>query len=202
MTDEELLTLGNEALALLGAGEVQSRDEGSDLAATLFAVLPTTVMACLTVHPWRVTLGRWQLVPLATPPLTQWRRAFVLPTEVLAVRAAFASPHPGALPLDRYELQGRALFADADQVWIDGQREPPLAAWPGYLRAFVRAAAAADLAIAVAAATSQADHWHARAWGRGFEPGLLGRAKAMDAQQAPPRTVRDFPLLAARGGGR
>lgn len=200
MTDDEALVLGNEALALLGAQPVQSRDEGSDLAATLFAVLPTTTAACLTAHPWRVTMRRWQLARRDAPPLARWRYVFDLPSDALMVRAVYASPLPGAVPLARYEIQGRGLFADVEAVWMDGQREPPLAAWPPYLRAFVRAALAADLATAVQAATVQAELWHRRAWGAGWDPGLFGRARAMDSQQQPNDALHDWPLWAARHG--
>lgn len=204
MNAETLLAVGNQALALLGAQPVLSADEGTDLAATLFAVGPGTLRQCLAAHPWRCTLAQIRLVRLAEPPLLGWRGACALPAELIALRRLTASSAPGAPALKRFALVGETVLADADEVWAEVQVEPPLPRWPPHLVAFARGALAADLALAVTASNSDAEAWAQRAWGRPAElglGGLFGIARRIEAQQSPMEPLDEFPLVAARLGG-
>lgn len=199
MDDFTVLSLGNEALALLGAQVVAQIDEGTDLAATLFRVAPTTLAQALTAHPWQCTLAQPRLTRLAAPPGNGFRYAYALPAGMLAFRRALASPDPGARSIARWRIVGNALHADAEAVYADVQQEPPIEAWPPHLRAFARAALAADLALTVTGSGNDAQLWTQRAWGAG-EQSLLMQARRVEAQQQTPAPMEDWPLLAARFG--
>lgn len=204
MNNDTILTLGNQALALLGAQPVQTVDEGTELAATLLAVAPVTLRHGLTAHPWRCTLAQCRLPRVLEPPLAGWRHAYRLPVEVLALRRLTVSAQPGAAALKTFAMQHDTVLTDVEELWADVQIEPPLAQWPAHLVAFARAALAADLALAVTASNSDAELWHQRAWGRPSElgqGGLFGLARRIDAQQSPQEPITDWPLLAARFGG-
>lgn len=204
MSPETVLAIGNQALALLGSQPVLSAEEGTDLAATLFAAAPGTLRQCLAAHPWRCTLTQLRLSRLVDPPPLGWRHAFALPVGLLALRRLTTSPEPGAAALKRFAIVGDTVQTDAEEVWAEAQVEPPLARWPPHLVAFARAALAADLALTVTASNADAELWHQRAWGRPAElgqGGLYGLARRIDAQQSPAEPLDEFPLIAARLGG-
>lgn len=204
MNNDTILALGNQALALLGAQPVQTVDEGTDLAAAVLAVAPTTLRQCLTAHPWRCTLAQCRLARVLEAPLAGWRHAYRLPAEVLALRRLAASALPGAAALKVFAIHHDTVLTDADELWADVQIEPPLGQWPAHLVALARAALAADLALAITASNSDAELWHQRAWGRPAElgqGGLFGLARRIDAQQSPQDPLTEWPLLAARLGG-
>lgn len=195
-----VLRIGNEALALLGAQAVAQPDEGTDIAATLFRIAPTTLAQALTAHPWQCTLAQPRLTRLAVPPGHGFRHAYALPAGMLALRRVVATPHPGAPAIGRWRMVGNELHADAEEVHADVQREPPLEHWPPHLRVFARAALAADLALNVTGSGNDAQFWAQRAWGNG-DQSLLMQARRVEAQQQTPAPMEDWPLLAARFGG-
>jgi hypothetical protein len=200
MDDYTVLAIGNEALAMLGAQAVAQVDEGSDIAATLFRIGPTTLAQVLTAHPWACTLAQPRLTRLADPPGNGFRYAYAMPAGLLVFRRALASPLPGAPSIGRWRIVGEELHTDAEEVYADVQREPPLEAWPPHLRAFARAALAADLALTVTGSGNDAQFWTQRAWGSG-DQSLLQQARRVEAQQHTPAAMEDWPLLAARFGG-
>lgn len=204
MTPETVLAIGNEALALLGAQPVAQADEGTDVANLLFRIGPTTLLGCLSAHPWRCTLVQARLVRFADPPETSYRYRYALPAGTIALRRALVSGQPGAPGLADWRIVGQELHTDAPEVWAELQAEPPLIRWPPYLRAFAREALAADLALAITGSATDAQLWHARAWGPPAalgQGGLFAAARRADAQAAPAEPIRSFPLINVRAGG-
>lgn len=204
MSPETVLEIGNEALALLGAQAVAQADEGTEMAALLFRVGPTTLRACLAAHPWRCTLAQPRLARLAGAPPHSFRYRYALPAGMIAFRRALASGAADAPPLADWRIVGAELHTDAEEVWADVQAEPPLIRWPPYLRAFARAALAADLALAVTGSATDAQLWGQQAYGppsMAGHGGMFAHAKRADAQQAPAEPLRSFPLLNVRAGG-
>jgi len=198
------IDLASGALRLIGELSVTGLDEGTDLAETVNRVMPATVRACLTAHPWRHTLRKVQLARLTTPPLNEWTYAHALPAEKLQVRAMFPSGSPRATPLREYEIFDNRAYSHALDLWCDYQVETPPGAWPPYLYALIRAALASDFAVAVGTSTTLAEMWHRRAFGtpsENLKGGLMGQATRLDSQQQPPQQVTDEPLMAARFGG-
>jgi hypothetical protein len=194
-----VLAIGNEALALLGAQPVSSIDEGSDLAATLTRVAPTTIAKALTVHPWACTIAQVQLARLADPPGNGYRYAFALPVDRLNVLRALASPLPGAPSLSRWRVVEDKLHADAEAVWADIQRVPPLHLWSPHVRSFVSTALAARLAQSMTGSNADAQFWAQCAWGPGDQSELY-QARRVEAQQHTLMPIEDWPLIAARWG--
>jgi hypothetical protein len=204
VSPDTVLAIGNDALALLGAQTVAQADEGTEMAALLFRVAPTTLRAALSKYPWRCTLAQPQLVRFVDPPPHSWRHRFALPAGMIAFRRAVLSATPGAAILHQWRIVGDELHADVDEVWADVQAEPPLIRWPPYLRDFARSALAADLALAVTGSGADAQLFHQMAYGppsMAGHGGLFAHAKRADGQQAPAEPIRHFPLLNVRAGG-
>lgn len=197
--------LCNAALKLLGSESLTSFEEGSDLAETCSALYADTIRALQASYPWRFTLAKQQLSRLADPPANEWTYQHALPPDRLLLRQLFPSSAVGAPPVGDYEIFGARVFSDQPDLWADYQVATDPATWPPYFRDVARHALAAALAVPVTESTDRADYYARRAFGtpgEGGMGGLMGMARRLDAQQQPPQRIEDFPLIAARFGGR
>lgn len=205
MTDVTEVTLANEALGLLGEYSIAALDEGTDLAEVVQRIQPRTVRALQSAHPWRFTLRKVRLSRLADPPINEWTCAHAQPPDRLLLRAMWASSGPGAGLVREYELFDSRVYSHHEDLWCDYQAEVDPGAWPPYFYDLARTALASDFAVGVGAGSTAADLFHRRAFGlpsEGRSGGLMGLAKRLDSQQQPPQQLTDYPLLAARFGGR
>ncbi|MBR0653296.1 hypothetical protein GXW78_26825 [Roseomonas terrae] len=199
------ITLASAALRLLGEVSIAALDEGSDLAETVQRLQEDTVKALLIEHPWRFTMRKAQLARVSDDPINEWTYAHGLPVPRLGIRAMRSSAGPGDSLVRQYEVFDNRVYSHSPNLWCDYQTEVPPGAWPPYFYNLVRNALASDFAVPVGAGTSAAEMYHRRAFGTPSENrngGLMGVAKRLDSQQQPPQQVTDFPLLAARFGGR
>jgi hypothetical protein len=190
------LALCNEALHRIGEAPLQSLDDGSDIAASCLALYDTTINALLASHPWRRTMHKVQLSRLTDAPLTEWTYQHALPADLIALRQVVTSAAIGAPPLLEYEMFEGRILSHAPDLWCDYQRQTPPATWPPGLRRAARLTLAADLAMAVTGSVNLADALRREAEAAAAE------ARRLDSQQQPPQAITDFPLLAARFGGR
>lgn len=198
------LPLVNAALRLLGEAGLTSFGEGSELAESCNQIYSPTVLALQASYPWRHTLSKRRLSRLAEPPLNEWNCAHALPSDCMVLRALFPSAR-ARVTIDSYELFDGRVFSDAIDLWADIQRDTDPASWPPGFHKLAVHALASDLAVAVTGSTSLADYHRRIAFGTPTEAGdggLVRQVRRMDAQQQPPQQVTDWPLLAARLGGR
>jgi hypothetical protein len=199
------LTLANSALRLLGEFGVAALDEGTDLAETIQLIQQDTVRALLAEHPWRFTMRKVRLVRLADPPINEWAQAHALPPDRLTIRAMRPSAGAGDQPVRDYEIFDNRVYSQIEDLWCDYQVAVDPGAWPPYFTNLARNALASDFAVAVGAGSSAAELFYRRAYGmpsEGRNGGLMQVARKIDSQQQPPQQLTDYPLLAARFGGR
>jgi hypothetical protein len=199
------ITLANAALALLGEFAIGGFDEGSQLANACTRIIPDATKHLLTLHPWRFTMRKQRLGRRDETPINEWTYLHALPPDRLTVRAMRTAGLPGAQPLLEYEIFEDNVASHSADLWCDFQvwRDP--ATWPPSFTAFARNALAAELAIAVGAGPTAAELFDRKAYGSPGEQrqgGLLATARRVDSQQQPPQAIADFPLIAARRGGR
>lgn len=199
------ITLANSALRLLGEYGVAALDEGTDLAETIQLIQQDTVQALLCEHPWRFTMRKLRLARLAAGPINEWTYAHALPADKLLVRAMRPSDAPSDQVVRDYELFDNRVYSHQPDLWCDYQVAVDPGAWPPYFTNLARNALASDFAVAVGAGSTAADLFHRRAFGlpsEGRNGGLMQTARKLDSQQQPPQQLTDYPLLAARFGGR
>lgn len=205
MTDITEVTLANSALRLLGEYGVAALDEGTDLAETIQLIQQDTVRALQSEHPWRFTMRKARLVRLAEGPINEWTYAHALPPDKLTLRAMRPNGTTSDQVVREYELFDNRVYSHQQDLWCDYQVPIDPGAWPPYFTNLVRNALAADFAVAVGAGSTAADLFHRRAFGlpgEGRNGGLMQVARKLDSQQQPPQQLNDYPLLAARFGGR
>lgn len=199
------ITLANSALRLLGEFGVAALDEGTDLAETIQLIQQDTVRSLMAAHPWRFTMRKARLVRLADGPINEWTYAHALPPDRLMIRAMRPSAAPSDQVVRDYELFENRVYSHQPDLWCDYQVAVDPGAWPPHFTDLARNALASDFAVAVGAGSTAADLFHRRAFGLPGENrngGLMGVARKLDSQQQPPQQLTDYPLLAARFGGR
>lgn len=191
----------NRALVRIGEEPLQSEEApGAD---THLAVYDSILEMLLSLYPWSFARAVWRLARLSTAPAQHWAYAYQLPTDLLgAPRAAF-NRSDRRLPFTDWRLEGRTLLTDAEEVWLEGMRKPVPVYWPGYFRELVTKAIMSELALSVM--QDKAIHTALREQVYGSEAmmgegGLLGQAKAQDAQGQPSAVVAEGsnPLIDVR----
>lgn len=199
------LPLTNAALRLLGEASLTSFGEGTDLAESCNAVYGPTVLALQAGYPWRFTLVKRRLARLSEAPLGEWAYAHALPPDSMNLRALFPSA-AARRTVDAYEIfETNRVFSNTPDLWADIQRDSDPASWPPMFHKLAVHALASDLAVAVTGSATLSDVHRRIAFGtpqEGGEGGLSRQVRRLDSQQQPPQQVTDFPLLAARMGGR
>jgi hypothetical protein len=184
------LILCSRALLKLGAQTIASFDEGTAEAEVAANLYPTVRDALLSSHPWSFATGQASLPRLDAAPAADFRYAFQLPPALLRVLSA-GGPGRGEGLL--YRIQENRLHTDAEQVTLTWIFRPEESAFPPFFAAALIARLAAEFCLPLTENAARADVLHRLAEAE------LRHARTLDSQQAPPRALRDFPLITARG---
>jgi hypothetical protein len=187
------LALCSRALLKIGAQPVASFDEGTAEAEVAANLYPGVRDALLSIHPWSFATGQSTLPRLAAVPTGDFRHAFQLPPGFL--RALSAGPAGSGRGLGYRILESR-LHTDADQVVLTYIFRPDESAFPPFFGSALVARLAAEFCLPLTENASRADLLYRLAEQE------LRAARQADSQQATARAIEDFPLVAARLGGR
>jgi len=197
MTTE--VSICSNALLRLGADPISSFDEadttGSNIerARLVSSLWPTIRRQVLRAHPWNVAIKRVQLSPDSTAPDFGYANRFQKPSDWLRTIAV------GEHDDDRigYRSEGNYFLCDDDVfylVYVFDNDDP--ATYDASLVGALELAMAAALAYPVTNSTSLAEALS------GEMRAALMLARATDAQDDPPETLGDFPLMQSRFGMR
>ncbi len=187
LTDVELCSA---ALAKLGAAAISSFEDETAEADVAKRLYEPIVQGLVTSHPWHFTLTQEELQALEDAPQGGFSRAFALPQEALRTISAGTDSRASGLI---YHVAGSRLFADAPRVVLSYQHRPPTAGFPPFFVQALIARLAAEFCLPLTEGTSRSEVLQRLAAAE------LRVAKLSDSQQATPRAVDDFTLIAARG---
>lgn len=198
----------SNALVRIGDSPISSFIE-SDAARSCAAIYPFVKLDILTSYPWRVNMRKSDLLSRdQTGPTTEYKYSYQLPTDMIGtIRKAFNSKNTPAGPqphFQGYEIYGRKLYSNAEQVLVDYQIDVNEQTMPYYMIELLILATAAEIVLPDTDRQTLAEFFTIKAWGLPSENkrgGQFKKATLMDSQgQRPPRTT-NFPLTAARQGG-
>jgi hypothetical protein len=184
------LILCSRALLKLGAQTIASFDEGTAEAEVAANLYPSVRDAMLSSHPWSFATGQGTLARLAAVPAADHRHAYALPPALLRVLSAGDTGRGDGL---HYRIQENRLHTDAEQVTLSWIFRPEEGAFPPFFASALIARLAAEFCLPLTENASRADILHRLAEQE------IRHARTLDSQQAPPRAIRDFPLITARG---
>ncbi len=186
LTDVEICSV---ALVKIGASEISSFDDETfeaDVARRLYEV---TLRGLVASHPWHFSMAEAELDPVAEPAVGGFSYVFALPVDLLRIVSAGAGSRARGLD---YRLSGNRLHAASSRVVLRYQRRPETAAFPPFFVQALIARLAAEFCLPLTEGTSRADALYKLA---SAEHKV---ARLIDSQQAMPRAVEDFTLIAAR----
>ena len=186
------LALCSRALLKIGAQPVASMEEGtaeSEVAANLY---PHIRDALLSAYPWSFATGQETLPRLAARPIADFANAFQLPPGFL--RALSAGQPDSGRGLTYRILEDR-LHTNADRVVLSYVFRPDESAFPAFFAAALVARLAAEFCLPLTENASRAEVLYR------LSDQEMRIARQADSQQATPRAIEDFPLVAARLGG-
>jgi len=187
LTDVEICSV---ALVKIGANEITSFDDETfeaDVARRLYEV---TLRGLIASHPWHFSMAEAELEPVAESPIAGFSTVFALPADLLRIVSAGGSSRARGLD---YRLAGGRLHASSSRVVLRYQRRPETAGFPPFFVQALIARLAAEFCLPITEGTSRADALYKLA---AAEHKV---ARLIDSQQAVPRAVEDFTLIAARG---
>lgn len=190
-TNDTDIRIVNAALAALGAGEITSFSDETDLTAKVNAVYVDLVESCLAAHSWSFTRTQRQLELEAAAPAPGYRYRYALPPDRigLPMRLTRAGSRE---PLREYMIAGSSVHANTNPLWAAFRFRPAVALWPAPFRRFVTKALAAELAVPVSHDANMAARLDEEAWGpprEGRRSGLFGKAMAQDLAQPGPEPL-------------
>lgn len=187
LSDIEICSI---ALVKIGANDIASFDDETaeaDIAGRLYEV---TLRGLLVAHPWHFSLAEVELEALAEPSQDGFANAFALPADSLRVISAGAGSRSRGLA---YRVAGNRLYANAPKALLSYQRRPATEDFPPFFVQALISRLAAELCIPLTEGTSRAEALFKLA---DAEQRI---ARLLDSQQATPRAIEDFTLIAARG---
>ncbi len=114
--DAQWLTLANRALLRVGSKPVLSLDDGSTQANYCNQLLPQAIDSVYSVHPWRDSLKRVQLAPLASAPAYGFAYKFALPTDFARLKSVDVE--------GEWSLEGQVILTDSESVSIVYSAQP------------------------------------------------------------------------------
>ncbi len=186
LSDVEICSV---ALVKIGANGIVSFVDDmleAEVASRLYEV---TLRGLITSHPWHFTLAEAELEPIEEPLQTGFANGFELPGDQLRIISAGAGHRSRGLD---YRVAGDRLYCNSARVVLSFQRRPATATFPAFFVQALVARLAAEFCLPLTEGTSRADALFKLATAE------LKIARLIDSQQATPRAVEDFTLIAAR----
>jgi hypothetical protein len=186
LSDVEICSV---ALVKIGANGIASFDDDmveADVASRLYEVTLRGLLAC---HPWHFTLAESDLTLVDEPLQAGFSNVFELPADQLRIISAGVSHRARGVD---YRVAGNRLFCNNGRVVLSYQRRPETATFPAFFFQALTARLAAEFCLPLTEGTSRAEALFKLAAAE------LKIARLIDSQQATPRAVEDFTLIAVR----
>lgn len=183
------LDLCAAALLKIGAQPIASMASETVEGACVRQLYPMTRDALLSAHPWSFTLTQADLAARPEPPIADFAYAFALPADHLRTVSVGARGSGRGLA---YRVQGAAILCDVDAVTLTYQRRVDEAELPAFVVPLLVDRLAAELCVPLTENTARAGELLRLAEAE------LRLARLVDSQQATPRQIDDFTLIAAR----
>jgi hypothetical protein len=143
------VTIINRALARIGCRAIQSELEPGPAGIEVVATLDSVLEDLLSKYPWHFTRRFAGLSRLDVEQTLGWRSAFMLPPDRLALPRAYFDSASSDRPVQRLQLAGDRVLADAWTLFAEYQVKPPVIDWPGHFRELVVLALSAEYALEV-----------------------------------------------------
>lgn len=184
-TDEEICS---NACLLLGAEGINSFTDGSVEAEAADAFYERTLRALLTEKRWTFAIKQEQFSQLASTPVTNWDKAYQIPTDCLRIHRVY----PDYIS---YELFGdEYVYSNYDGELIGEYTYRPNTNFlPDYFIELLESRLAVKFCMPITEDEKKLKVM------KELEKDIMVRAKRADAQQRKGVGIKDFSLIQVRG---
>lgn len=184
------LALCSRALLKIGAQPVASLEEGTAEAEVAANIYPGIRDALLSAHPWSFATGQASLPRLTGVPVADYAHAYQLPAGFLRALSAGNGGRGRGVP---YRLHEDRLHSDAEPIVLTYIFRPEESSFPPFFAAALVTRLAAEFCIPLTESSTRAELLFRLAESE------LRASRQADSQQATPRAIEGFPLIAVRG---
>lgn len=184
------ISLCSRALVKIGAKGIVSFNENTAESEVAMHLYSSTRDALLSAHPWRFAMAQKNLARLVQEPFADYEYAYQLPNDFLRAISAGSGKRGQGL---NYRIHEDKLHTNADNVMLTYLFRPNERSFPPFFDQVLISRLAAEFCLPLTESTSRADYLNKQA-NEVFE-----QAKLIDAQQAIPNAIIDFPLIGVRG---
>ncbi len=156
----------NKAMIRLGVSQFSSFDDGSDPGAVCGETYPELLDAILGMTDWRFATGKRQLARLTATPVSQYKYAFSLPSDLIAgPHKVFSSSDVSAPAFKEYEIFEKNLYANVESIFVNYRFRPDESKFRPWFTELVILALAAATAPTLTDKEKLAIEYNERAWG-------------------------------------
>lgn len=193
--------LCSRALIELGKEPIESFDDGTDISTTCGVIYEGIITSILSMHNWKFARKKQQLTKLSDTPVNEYQCAYQLPSDLLVLRAVYASNQVGVKPHTQFELFGdNQLYTNATALWGEYTYYPAEDKWPAYFQNLIVMALKAALCAPVTEKLDVAVELHRDTFGSpsdNYSGGFIAEAKRIDSQQQPNQRPANNPIIEA-----
>lgn len=179
------ISICSRALTQLAARPISSFNEAEgDTAIICGNIYPSLKRGVMSQFPWRFLMRKAALTRDAVAPIGEWEHSYLLPGDALDLAHAVFSDGSTKISTQRFEVFGRRLYSDHEQLIIDYKAEVIESEWPAYFVEAMVAIVAANIALPVTDQQNIAERWFQQAYGLpsdNGQGGQLGQALTTDA---------------------
>lgn len=183
------ISIINHALALIGANQITTLEDGTLEADTAAQMYDEIVEGELSSYPWKFATTDYSLgVPTGNTPTTpNWEREHTLPNNTGWIRHVRLSTSEYPIEYERFGLSLYTNVGAAEIVIINMTADVPEEQWPGYFKLYMRYLLAAEFAGPVTENDEVQERWFNKA------KDAFIRAKQADRTNASAATRRFRP---------
>lgn len=179
------ISICNRALMGLGSAPLNSFDTPSDTGKFLKIAYPEIRAMVASAYMWECMKTIKPLTLEAGTPVG-FGYSFIMPGDMVgAPIAVYWTPAPWQRGTNGFEIRGRRILSNYQQLWVEYSVIKPEADWPSWYAELMVGAVASEIAYMVTDQQSVKDYWEGKTYGSPSENrvgGLMGQAMTLDAQ--------------------
>lgn len=200
---ETQISICSRALVQLGAQPISAFTEG-DTGRICASVYPGLRNGILSRFPWRFLMAKKSLSRDSVAPAGEWKYSYIIPGDAMGLGHAVFSNSSDKISTKEFEVFGRRIYTDHEELILDYKSRVTEAEWPDYFSDAVVSCVCAAIALAVTDQQNVAETWQYKAYGPPSDNGMggdLGTAMTVDAQSSVSEGFDSNTFVDARFGG-
>lgn len=184
------IEIAQDALAATGALIIPSFAAPGPPGVNVERIYRSRVRFLIASYPWSFAQKQAELSRKGDGD--GWTSRFAMPVDLMGMPDGYYSDQDCRRSIARFELDDGDVQADADRLWCDYKRLPPVTIWPDYFVELVLQACKVEFALAIREDRPLHDKLHREVYGSEQymgQGGLWSLTTAIDARSTPTKSA-------------